>query len=129
MSEEFNPVRWFEIYVQDIARAKRFYEEVFQVKLEPIGNPTDDPSMELWGFPPKHGAPGCSGALVRMNGKDSGPGGTIIYFACEDCAVESSRVAAAGVQVQGETRSIGQYGFIAYALDPEGNLIGFHSMN
>lgn len=29
-----NPVGWFEIYVQDMDRAKRFYELVFQVKLE-----------------------------------------------------------------------------------------------
>jgi predicted enzyme related to lactoylglutathione lyase len=31
---ESNPVRWFEIYVQDIGRAKSFYESVFQLKLE-----------------------------------------------------------------------------------------------
>jgi predicted enzyme related to lactoylglutathione lyase len=30
-----NPVIWFEIYVQDMARAKAFYEAVFQLKLEP----------------------------------------------------------------------------------------------
>lgn len=29
-----NPVGWFEIYVQDMARAKQFYESVFQVKLD-----------------------------------------------------------------------------------------------
>jgi len=29
-----NPVVWFEIYVQDMARAKKFYEAVLQVKLE-----------------------------------------------------------------------------------------------
>ena len=25
-----NPVRWFEIYVQDMDRARKFYETVFQ---------------------------------------------------------------------------------------------------
>ena len=29
-----NVVGWFEIYVQDMPRAKAFYEAVFQVKLE-----------------------------------------------------------------------------------------------
>jgi uncharacterized protein len=29
-----NPVGWFEIYVQDMPRAKAFYEAVFQGKLE-----------------------------------------------------------------------------------------------
>jgi predicted enzyme related to lactoylglutathione lyase len=31
---ENNPVGWFEIYVQDMARAKTFYETVFGSKLE-----------------------------------------------------------------------------------------------
>ena len=29
-----NPVRWFEIYVQDMERAKKFYETVFQTRLQ-----------------------------------------------------------------------------------------------
>jgi len=31
-----NPVRWFEIYVQDVARARAFYESVFQLKLRKL---------------------------------------------------------------------------------------------
>jgi predicted enzyme related to lactoylglutathione lyase len=31
-----NPVAWFEIYVQDIDRAKRFYESVFQATLQKL---------------------------------------------------------------------------------------------
>jgi predicted enzyme related to lactoylglutathione lyase len=31
-----NPVGWFEIYVQDMARAKRFYEAVFKLKLQQL---------------------------------------------------------------------------------------------
>jgi hypothetical protein len=34
-----NPVVWFKIYVQDLSRAKYFYESVFQVKLEQLNNP------------------------------------------------------------------------------------------
>jgi len=34
-----NPVIWFEIYEQDMERAKRFYESVFQVKLERLNAP------------------------------------------------------------------------------------------
>ena len=48
-----NPVGWFEIYVQDMPRAKAFYEAVFQTKLEQLENP--DPiefgEMEMWTFP------------------------------------------------------------------------------
>ena len=31
--EKFNPVGWFEIYAQDLGRAKKVYEEVFNINL------------------------------------------------------------------------------------------------
>ncbi|PTN11950.1 VOC family protein [Nitrosomonas aestuarii] len=42
-----NPIGWFEIYVQDIPRAKQFYEAVFSVKLEELKMP----DMETYTFP------------------------------------------------------------------------------
>ena len=39
---------------------------------------------------------GCVGALVKMDGKDSGVGGTVVYFTCADCAMESSRAVENG---------------------------------
>ena len=119
-----NPVRWFEIYVQDMARAKAFYESVFRIKLEKL----DSPDMEMWFFPMLDDKPGVSGSLVRMEGVPSGCGGTLVYFGCEDCAVEAARVTSAGGTLQREKLSIGQFGFIALALDTEGNMIGLHSI-
>jgi len=43
---ESNPVRWFEIYVQDMSRAKSFYESVLQLKLEKL----DSPELTIWAF-------------------------------------------------------------------------------
>ena len=71
---------------------------------------------------------GATGALVRMEGKDSGGNGTLIYFSCVDCNVEAAKVAANGGQVFREKFPIGQYGFIALVFDTEGNMIGLHSM-
>ena len=119
-----NPVRWFEIYVQDIARAKAFYESVFQVKLERLNNP----GPEMWAFPMKIGGTGCAGSLVKMNGVLSGGNGVLVYFGCEDCAVEAARVVKFGGRIDREKISIGEYGYIALALDTEGNMIGLHSM-
>ena len=45
-----------------------------------------------------------------------------------DCAVEESRVAAAGGRVHKSKWSIGQYGNIALVTDTEGNMLGLHSM-
>ncbi len=45
-----NPVGWFEIYVQDISRAKTFYENVLSLKLEEA----QMPGLEMWLFPMEH---------------------------------------------------------------------------
>jgi uncharacterized protein len=72
-----NPVRWFEISVQDMSRAKKFYESVLQTKLTKL----DSPTMDYWTFPTIiMDKPGTSGALVKMDGAPSGVGGTLIYF-------------------------------------------------
>lgn len=119
-----NPVNWFEIYVQDMARAKRFYESVFKTKLEKL----DSPEIEMWGFPMDVDRFGAGGSLVKMEGMPSGGNSTIVYFICADCAVEAGRVVAAGGRIFKQKMSIGQYGHIALAFDTEGNMFGMHTM-
>lgn len=120
-----NPAVWFEIYVQDMGRARKFYESVFERKLEKLNTP----NMEYWTFPMEKDAVGASGALVKMEGVRSGGNSTLVYFACEDCANEAARVAKAGGRVEKEKMSIGEYGFIALVFDTEGNMFGLHSMH
>jgi uncharacterized protein len=124
-----NPVGWFEIYVQDMPRAKAFYEAVFQGALEELKtpNPSDFPDMEMWTFPMSMEDSGAAGALVKMAGCPSG-GSTLVYFSCEDCSVEAARAASHGGKVFREKMSIGEHGFIAMVEDTEGNMIGLHSM-
>lgn len=125
---QVNPVVWFEIYVQDMQRAKAFYEAVLAVKLEKLESPDADPS-EMWAFPMQMDGPGAAGALVKMDGGPSAGGnGTIVYFTCDDCAAEAKRVIPSGGKVMKDKFSIGQYGFIALVTDTEGNVIGLHSM-
>jgi predicted enzyme related to lactoylglutathione lyase len=118
-----NPVGWFEIYVDDMARAQRFYETVFDVQLQALNSP----AIKMLGFPMKGDLPGCTGSLVQMPGGRPAGNGVIIYFSCIDCAVESARVAQNGGKVFKEKFSIGEYGFISLVHDTEGNLIGLHS--
>ena len=119
-----NPVGWFEIYVQDMVRAKAFYETVFERKLEPLS----PEGPELWAFPMNMEASGASGALAKMEGFPSGRNSVLVYFSCADCAVEAARAVKAGGRIQKDKMSIGQYGFIALVFDTEGNMIGLHSM-
>ncbi len=119
-----NPAGWFEIYVQDIERAKKFYAAVLEVKLEAL----QSPGIEMWAFPMDTDGPGASGALVKMPGIPSGGNSVLVYFSSADCAVEAGRVVQAGGRVEKEKFSVGQYGFVALALDTEGNMFGLHSM-
>lgn len=120
-----NPVIWFEIYVQDMPRARRFYETVLGRSLTKM--PVD--GLEMWSFADVPQAEGSAGALVQSPpGMASGGNSTIVYFACADCAVEAGRVAAAGGKLVRPKMSIGPFGFVALAEDPDGNYLGLHSM-
>ena len=124
-----NPVGWFEIYVQDINRAKKFYESVLQLKLEKLNTPENTPGMELWAFPMEMDRLGAGGALVKMDGLPSGGNSILVYFACEDCSIEESRAEKSGGRIQRKKMSIGEYGFISLIFDTEGNMFGLHSMS
>lgn len=119
-----NPVGWFEIYVQDMARAKAFYEAVFAARFERL----ESPGIEMWAFPMQPDGAGAPGSLVHAPGVASGGSGTLVYFSCADCAVEAARAAASGGTILKDKFSIGQYGFVALVHDTEGNLIGLHSL-
>ena len=61
---DHNPFRWVEIYVQDMARARKFYETVCKLKLEKLPSP----EAELWAFPM---APNAAGAAARSTATSS----------------------------------------------------------
>ena len=121
-----NAIGWFDVYVDDMDRAMAFYETVFQQQLELIGDPTGETVMRS--FPANMGAYGAAGALVKSPHARPGPGGTLIYFSVDDCAVEQARVADAGGQVLRPKFAIGQFGWVALCMDTEGNLFGLSSM-
>ena len=66
-----NSVGWFEIYVDEIARARLFYESVIKVQLVKLGDPNDS-TIETLAFPSVMGKYGATGALVKMNGFPAG---------------------------------------------------------
>ncbi len=122
-----NPVGWFEIYVKDMMRARAFYEAVLGVQLTALESP-DSEVAGMWAFPMERDAAGAAGALASMKDEQPSGNGTIVYFTCADCAVEAGRVRSNGGKVMKDKFSIGQYGFIALVADPDGNVIGLHSM-
>ena len=118
-------VQWFEIPVQDMDRAINFYQEVFECELSKqlIG----DLEMAWFPFDPEQG--GASGSLVYHQEfyEISPKAGVLVYFGVDDCAVELSRVEAAGGKVEIPKRMIApDIGYMGVIIDSEGNRVAFH---
>lgn len=123
MEQTWNPVGWFEIPVNDMARAKAFYEHVLQTTLEE--HVVENHQM-AW-FPMKDANKGAGGSLVQGEGCIPADKGVLIYFTAPDIEAALSRALEKnGTVLVGKT-SIGPYGYFAFILDTEGNRIGLHS--
>lgn len=127
--KEYNPVVWFEIYVTDLERAKKFYGTVLQSKFNKLDNAEGLNGLKMAIFPENNpNGYGAHGALCQMDGFDAGKNSTLVYFGCIDCKIEESRVEDAGGKVIKPKFSIGTNGFISICEDTEGNKFGLHSM-
>lgn len=123
-----NPVVWFEIYVNDLQRAQKFYESVFKVALDQLPTPdTVEGRMKMLSFPMEMNGEGAAGALVKMDCFEAGGNGTIVYFRSDDCATEERRIEKAGGYISQSKQSLGEFGFMVLATDTEGNMFGIHS--
>ena len=124
MTPKTNPVTWFEIYVEDLVRAKAFYESVFNCSL--IKEETDG-SFEAYRFPGEMPGNGAMGALMKHPMRKPSQEGTMVYFHCDDCQTQLELAKKNGGQIFKTKWSIGSDGFIAIIGDTEGNAIGLHS--
>ncbi|TVR76551.1 MAG: VOC family protein [Saprospirales bacterium] len=123
-----NIFTWVEIYVDNMERARKFYEEVLKLDLVPMEMPGGMDEYQMVSFPWIEDGPNISGALVSGPMGKPGAGGTVVYLTCEDCSVEESRVEKAGGKVHQTKFSIGDYGYCSICEDTEGNIFGLHSM-
>ncbi len=121
-----NAVGWFDIYVNDMNRALKFYEKVLVQKLEKIQDPTGETNMMSFaGVMTSYGA---AGALVKSEYARPGVGGTMIYFSVQDCLQNEELVVPAGGKVIRSKFSIGNFGWVTICEDTEGNMFGLNSM-
>lgn len=126
-----NIICWFEIYVKDMDRAKKFYSAVLGTDFSDMSAPGEsDKGMKMSFFSNPENQ-GVSGALVQMKGTKEGDGrsvNTMVYFPCEDASVEEARIEAAGGKVMQSKMDIGEFGFCSICVDTEGNAFGLFSM-
>jgi len=124
MKKLSNPVGWFEIPVKEMKRAKAFYQFVFEAKLEVEKMGT----CRMAFFDMKDKAYGTAGALVEGEGYKPSATGTMLYFMVKDIEAILARVKKQGGRTVLPKTSIGEYGFIGWFKDTEGNRIGLHAM-
>jgi predicted enzyme related to lactoylglutathione lyase len=118
-----NPVGWFEIPVEDMSRARAFYEGMLGIQI---------PEHDFNGIPmawfPMYGAgTGASGTLVKSPNYTPSKEGTIVYFSTQDMEASLQRGETHGGKILIGKTSIGEHGFIAHLEDTEGNRIALHS--
>jgi len=118
---EANAITWFEIPVNDIDRARGFYENLLSSKLIPY------PGEPCFIFPTKDS--GVAGCIVQRNKMKPAAEGTIIFLNADgqlNAAVDRAKVVGSKVLVP-RTEIPGGFGFYACITDSEGNHVGLHS--
>jgi uncharacterized protein len=122
-----NAISWFEIPASDLARAQKFYETIFNLKL----NPLDLPNIKMRMFPIED-MMGVGGAVVDSGGfhKPSTTDGPLIYLnGNPDLQKVLDKVESAGGKIMVPKTEISpDYGYMAVIIDTEGNRIGLHSV-
>ncbi|TRZ43803.1 VOC family protein [Robertkochia solimangrovi] len=119
-------VGWFEIPVNDMDRAKQFYESVFRVTI----TVHDLNGLIMGWFPDKGNVPGAQGTLIKQKSYIPGQVGVLIYFNCTDLQEELDRVVPAGGKLyQPKTMISPEHGYMGVFIDTEGNRIALHSLH
>jgi predicted enzyme related to lactoylglutathione lyase len=117
-------LNWFELYVTDFNRARRFYETILQTPLQ-VGE-MGNCQMGVFAHDMKNGV---GGSITRMDGMTGGKGGTVVYLNVEgDLDGVLKRIPESGGTVIKPRTSIGEHGFIGLFTDTENNTVGLHSM-
>ncbi|WP_244147656.1 VOC family protein [Leptospira yanagawae] len=121
-----NAIGWFDLYVNQLDRATKFYETICQQTLEDLIDPTGETKMKV--FSSDMSVYGSSGALVESKYQKPGLGGTMVYFSVEDCLLDEKKLKSFGGKLVRQKFSIGKFGFVSICEDSEGNQIGLSSM-
>lgn len=120
-----NSINWFEIPVLDFARAKKFYETLYNAEIMEMPFPDGK-----YGMLPCDMENGVGGGIAQGEGFVPSDKGALIYLnGGDDLSTPLSKVEAAGGKILLPKTAIGQNGFMAHILDTEGNKIALHSMN
>jgi hypothetical protein len=125
MTAKENALNWFEISVNDISRATKFYETIFGIELQQ----SEMMGMKMAFFPSEDMNGKVSGGLVQgpMH-KPSADGAKVYLNGNPDLSNALSKIEKAGGKVlMPKTKITDEIGFMAFFTDTEGNTVALHS--
>ena len=121
-------ISWFEIPAINIDRAQKFYEAIFQIKMQPL----EAGNLKMRLFPLDDPMEGVGGTIVDSGGfhKPSLTDGPLLYLnGNPDVQIIMDRVVAAGGKIMvPKTQISPEYGYMAAFEDTEGNRVALHSV-
>jgi predicted enzyme related to lactoylglutathione lyase len=126
LSANTNALNWFEIPVTDTARAKKFYETIFDIQMET----NEMMGMEMTSFPFSMESNGkVAGALVKGPMHKPSMDGAVIYLNANPTiqTVVDKIEAAGGKVIMPKTKISDEIGYMAFFVDTEGNRMGLHA--
>lgn len=128
MDKNSNSLNWFEIPAKDITRAKKFYESIFAINMQDMGEMM---GMKMVGFPSEMGNGKASGGLVESQMHKPSTEGAVVYLnANPSIQTVLDRIETAGGKVvMPKTQISPEIGCMAFFIDSEGNKVALHAQN
>ncbi len=124
MKKNVNSLNWFEIPAKNIKRSKKFYESIFKIKMEE----QEMMGMKMAFFPWKPGSGKANGSLVQSPMHKPSKDGAVIYLnANPKLDKVLDKIKKAGGKVVMPKTQAGDFGYMAFFIDTEGNKVALHS--
>lgn len=116
-------VNWFEIPVNDMDRAKEFYEKSFaiEITIHEFG-----PALMGW-FPNNNETGRATGTLMKGDSYVPSHQGALVYFSVDDIEATLEKINQSGGKIIQPKMSIGEHGSVGVFEDCEGNRVALHS--
>ncbi|MBN2217170.1 MAG: VOC family protein [Pirellulales bacterium] len=110
----------FEIPADDLARAKKFYQDLFDWKIEPYGGDSSAEYLMIQTTGESEEPVVCGGMMARQQ-----PGQPITnYISVASIDEYAAKVGALGGQILVPKTLVPEHGHFAVCLDTEGNVFG-----
>ncbi|MGE0595120.1 MAG: VOC family protein [Hyphomonadaceae bacterium] len=113
----------FEIHADDPAACARWYGQLFGWTAQEI------PALNYWMLNTGEG-PGINGGVVRRHGPKAAPGAPVMGYVCtigtETLDADLDTALKTGGQEALPKMAIPGVGWVAYVIDPFGNIFGLH---